>query len=104
MRTPFSYGGAISGEHFVNRTEELETLERNFRAGQNTILISPRRWGKTSLVNRAIARVIELEPKSRIIQLDLLTVKTEGEFLAKYLEATLTASASTADTAPPTTA
>ncbi len=99
MRTPFEYGGSIAAVHFVNRTEELDLLERNFRAGQNTILISPRRWGKTSLVNRAIARVRELEPSAKVIQLDLLTVKTEGEFLAKYLEATVTASANTADTA-----
>ena len=99
MRTPFEYGGTISSVHFVNRTEELDLLERNFRSGQNTILISPRRWGKTSLVDRAIARVTELEPKSSIIQLDLLTVKTEGEFLSKYLEATLKASAGTADMA-----
>ena len=43
MRTPFAFGGSISDAHFVNRTRELEMLSRNFAAGRNTVLISPRR-------------------------------------------------------------
>ena len=89
MRTPFEYGGSISGAHFVNRTRELDMLQRNFVASQNTVLISPRRWGKSSLVNRAIVLSKERQRNMAYVQLDMLSIRTEGQFLAAYLEACL---------------
>lgn len=89
MRTPFAFGGSNSDAHFVNRTRELEMLSRNFAAGQNTVLISPRRWGKSSLVNRAVAASRERERNLRFVTLDMLSVRTEGQFLAAYLTACL---------------
>ncbi len=89
MRTPFGFGGSIAQAHFVNRTEELEMLSRNFAASQNTVLISPRRWGKSSLVNRAVAQASESDFNLRFVRLDLLAVRTEAQFLAAYLQATL---------------
>ena len=49
---PFLFGVATSGDHFADRAKETTRLLSNFRHGVNTILISPRRWGKTSLVNK----------------------------------------------------
>lgn len=93
MRTPFDFGGSVDAVHFVNREAELEMLTRNFHAAQNTVLISPRRWGKSSLVNRAIA--LATAPGRgrplRVVRLDLLAVRTEGQLLSAYLEATLRA-------------
>lgn len=45
---PFIFGVATSGDNFTDREKESERLLLNFRHGVNTILISPRRWGKTS--------------------------------------------------------
>ena len=47
---PVIFGVAISGENFTDREKETERLLSNFRYGVNTVLISPRRLGKTSLV------------------------------------------------------
>ena len=50
---PFIFGVATSGDNFTDREKETERLLLNFRHGVNTVLISPRRWGKTSLVQKA---------------------------------------------------
>lgn len=43
---PFIFGVATSGDNFTDREKETERLLLNFRHGVNTVLISPRRWGK----------------------------------------------------------
>lgn len=48
--------GIASGEAFCNRTEELDRLIKNIHKITHTLLISPRRYGKTSLALRAIER------------------------------------------------
>ena len=53
MDNPFRYGDIVEGEYFTNRTAELADLMLDMRSGQNVILISPRRFGKTSLVRKA---------------------------------------------------
>lgn len=52
---PFSYGSPVSGEYFDDRTEETRLLARRMTTGQNVVLTSPRRYGKTSLLKRAAA-------------------------------------------------
>jgi hypothetical protein len=47
-KNPFIFGNATEGDMFTNRTSDIERLKANFSNGINTILISPRRWGKTS--------------------------------------------------------
>src|SRR6266540_1312311 len=54
---PFRYGGVARDLHFANREDELRTLKQNIRSGQNVVVISPRRYGKTSLVDRAITQL-----------------------------------------------
>ncbi len=51
---PFRYGGIARGTYFTDRTVELTRLRDDMRSGQNVVVISPRRYGKTSLVQRAI--------------------------------------------------
>jgi uncharacterized protein len=51
---PFRYGDIATGEYFAGRERELAELERDLRSGQNVVIISPRRYGKTSLVRQAI--------------------------------------------------
>lgn len=45
---PFIFGIRVNGDNFTDRKEETERLRENFLHGVNTILISPRRIGKTS--------------------------------------------------------
>jgi hypothetical protein len=51
---PFVYGEVVPPSAFVDREEELERLARDLRSGQKIFLISPRRYGKSSLVRQAL--------------------------------------------------
>jgi len=50
---PFHYGSAVTGERFTNRSTELKVLVTCMVEGQNAVLLSPRRYGKTSVLKRA---------------------------------------------------
>lgn len=52
IESPFVFGVRVEVDTFIDRRTETERLKANFTYGVNTILISPRRMGKTSLVNR----------------------------------------------------
>ena len=80
MKTPFIYGKLAIGENFTNRKEELRKLKQNFLSGTNTILISPRRWGKSSLVLKATNEVIQLDRSKKVILIDLFNIRNEEEF------------------------
>ena len=71
MTNPFVYGEVVPLSAFVDREEELDRLTRDLLAGQKVFLISPRRYGKSSLVrqslraaSRAGALVVELTVSS----------------------------------------
>src|SRR5678809_193220 len=54
MQNPFVYGEVVPVEAFVDRETELERLVEDLSAGQKVFLISPRRYGKSSLVRQAL--------------------------------------------------
>ena len=54
MSKPFIYGMSVDGNHFTDRELETKRLKLNFENGVNSILISPRRMGKTSLVKKVM--------------------------------------------------
>ena len=57
MKNPFRYGEVVTGEDFADRETELENLTRSLKAGQTIFLISPRRYGKTSLIMNALDKL-----------------------------------------------
>ena len=52
---PFVYGEVVPAAAFVNRVAELDRLAGDLAAGQKVFLISPRRYGKSSLIRQALA-------------------------------------------------
>jgi len=54
MTNPFVYGEVVPATAFVDREVELDRLTRDLNAGQKVFLISPRRYGKSSLVQQAL--------------------------------------------------
>jgi hypothetical protein len=54
MQNPFVYGEIVPGEAFVDREIELDRLVTDLAGGQKVFLISPRRYGKSSLVRQAL--------------------------------------------------
>ena len=57
MENPFIFGRAVTGEHFVDREEELSELTASLLSGQHIVLFSPRKMGKTSLIKRAFGEL-----------------------------------------------
>ena len=55
--SPYHYGSPVGGDHFCDRDEALADIEARMLAGANVVLLSPRRYGKSSLLLRAIDRV-----------------------------------------------
>jgi uncharacterized protein len=51
---PFVYGEIVPHTAFVDREVELQRLTDDLQAGQKVFLISPRRYGKSSLVRQAL--------------------------------------------------
>jgi hypothetical protein len=54
MTNPFVYGEVVPLASFVDREDELDRLTRDLLAGQKVFLISPRRYGKSSLIEQAL--------------------------------------------------
>lgn len=83
----FIFGVATSGENFTDRKNETKRLLLNFQQGINTILISPRRIGKTSLVRK----VCELAQSDdlKIVYLDIFSCRSDREFYDAFATAIL---------------
>ncbi len=84
MKSPFVFGSTVSNLSFTNRAEEIKKLKNNLNHGANTILISPRRWGKTSLVEKVTRSVKKQRKDLAIVHLDLFAIKSETEFLSEF--------------------
>src|SRR5688572_14267624 len=57
MENPFVYGEVVPAASFVDRIDELDRLVRDLTSGQKVFLISPRRYGKSSLIRQALHAV-----------------------------------------------
>lgn len=97
MAAPFIFGRVAEGHNFIDRENDTERLAENFKSLTNTILISPRRWGKTSLVHKAAGKAKAEDPKLKIVFIDIFNVRTEKEFYEKFATEILRQTAGTAD-------
>lgn len=98
MKTPFTFGKIVTREDFTDRKYELDKLVSNFVSSVNTILISPRRWGKSSLVAKAAEVALKKNKEIRFCFIDLNSVRTEEQFYQQFATAVLRSSASKVQT------
>ena len=96
MESPFVYGKMADNEFFIDRKKETQQLLGNFNGLVNTAIISPRRWGKTSLVNKTL-ELIEKDKDFYAARIDIFNCRTEEQFYKTYVNAVLRASASKLD-------
>jgi AAA+ ATPase superfamily predicted ATPase len=87
------YGRLAEAGYFTNREAEMASLAGNFLSGINTILISPRRWGKSSLVWNTAQSVQRKDKNVRFCFIDLFSVRSEAEFYELYARELIKASA-----------
>ncbi len=79
-RAPFVFGKLPDLDFFTNREDEMKRLNQNFLSGTNTILISPRRWGKSTLVKNAADLFVKKHKNYRYCLIDLFNIQTEEDF------------------------
>lgn len=92
---PFTFGVAASGDNFTDREKETARLLLNFQHGVNTVLISPRRWGKTSLVQKVCC--LAQSDKVKVVYLDIFSCRSESDFYDAFASAILKQTSSKLD-------
>jgi hypothetical protein len=80
VTNPFVYGEVVPPAAFVDREVEIDRLTRDLLAGQKIFLISPRRYGKSSLVRQALRAA----GRSRALTVEV-TVSSYSSYVA-FLE------------------
>jgi hypothetical protein len=86
---PFVYGEIVTAAAFADRDDERERLARDLASGQKVFLISPRRYGKSSLVRdvmRGLAR-----QKILTIEVTVAASSSYIGFLESYAQALVSA-------------
>lgn len=99
METPFIFGKIATEKNFTDREQETSYLVSHFTSLINTIIISPRRWGKSSLVNKAAKLAMEQDSKLRICHIDLFNVRNEEHFYSLLAQKVIAATSSKWDEA-----
>ncbi|MBD3413549.1 MAG: hypothetical protein GF421_03840 [Candidatus Aminicenantes bacterium] len=81
---PFIYGGVVKGEDFINRKKEVKQLETHLSQQKNILLISPRKYGKNSLIINTLEKLRKNEVLCVYINLNKVT--SMHRFLGLYLK------------------
>ena len=91
METPFVFGKIASNQDFTDRVVETQHLLDNFRGLVNTVLISPRRWGKSSLVAKASEIYAQESDKNIVVHIDLFNCRTVDKFYETFAKELISA-------------
>lgn len=96
MVNPFSLG-IVQGEAFCDREQECRDLGSHAKSGDNVVMISPRRFGKSSLLVRLLGNLREEGFATAYI--DLFPVSTEQEVVERIARGILSGIGAGADPA-----
>lgn len=80
MENPFKYGVLVDNEFFTDRTNELKQVLMSLNSQNHLILISPRRFGKSSLIAKAVR-----ESGRPCISLNIQNMLSVEDFASKLL-------------------
>lgn len=89
VENPFIFGEIIDEPGFVDRRSELSQLVRDLADGQKVFLLSPRRFGKSSLVALALLKLRKRH--IRTVSLTVSSYSSYTQFLEKFAEKVLRA-------------
>lgn len=81
--SPFKFGQIVDSVSFTNRKKEISLLGDNLLSGNHLIIISPRRYGKSSLVQQFVHKH---RTNSDVIhcQIDLFSIHSEEDFYESF--------------------
>lgn len=98
MDIPFTYGKIVADSDFTDRTEETKKLFDNIMSLTNTAIISPRRWGKSSLVNKAINIVSQSENEILFVKMNAFKCETMQDFYELFAKRVIESVSTSAQT------
>ena len=81
MENPFKFGTIVESEYFTDRVEEVAYIKQFIKSANHLILISPRRFGKSSVVSKVVK-----ESGRKSITLNLQAVTSVSDLSAKLLK------------------
>mgnify|MGYP002620103171 CR=1 FL=1 len=84
MESPFQFGTLATDKNFIDRVEDRAQLKQMLSSGINVTLISPRRWGKSSLVKKAMDELAAERKDIRVCYLDGFSINSEEEFYSQF--------------------
>src|SRR5687768_5350004 len=86
---PFVYGEIVTTGAFADREMERDRLTSDLAAGQKIFLISPRRYGKSSLIRDAMRRLA----RDRVLTVEVTVAASSSyvSFLEAYARALVSA-------------
>ena len=82
-KNPFIVNGDIIPEYFCDRQKESENLTRFITSGNNVVLISPRRMGKTALIQYCFSHP-EIKNNYLTFYIDILSTSSLREFILLF--------------------
>lgn len=85
MENPFKYTGYVAGKAFCNRISEKKDLLGFIKNGQNVLLYSHRRFGKTSLIKEIFSNLHKKRPRIVPVYIDLYGTTSQSDFLNALL-------------------
>lgn len=99
MEKLFEYSKYVENQDFVGRKAEVERLSADFVFLNNSIILAPQGWGKSSLVRKA-ASVAEVKDKRlRFCHMSLSNVRDEEHFYELLVQCVLRAISSNVEEA-----
>ncbi len=81
MENPFKFGTIVEAEYFTDRIEESAYIEQFLHSANHLVLISPRRFGKSSLVTKAVK-----SSGRKYVSVNLQRVTSISDLSAKLLK------------------
>lgn len=78
---PFKFGTVVDGVHFTDREDEQAEIGSYLKSENHLIIISPRRFGKTSLIRKLLN-----ESDRKFLYLDMQLVISEDDFASQLLK------------------
>lgn len=94
MKNPFQYGKVAEKENFIDRDIDRMFLKQTLYSGTNVILVSPRRWGKSSVVKQAMSELCNEQKDVRVCYIDAFPITSSAEFYKIFAQKVLNATCS----------
>jgi AAA+ ATPase superfamily predicted ATPase len=78
---PFKFGTVVDGQYFTDREDEIEKIASFLNGENHLIIISPRRFGKTSLIKKVINDSVR-----RYVYLDMQLIISSEDLASQLLK------------------